>query len=330
MDKTERKRIMKAIKLSHESYLFDLDNNTLIEKRFQRRFKNMYNKIRDLLRKEYNSENSLKSIPRIVQIIFGIQEDIRHTKIKKYLFECEIDLICSYVQARINHILNTNYNGKCGSFGETLLNCYLDLMITLTTRKTEKEIEAYPSFLINPLTGQNLELDVLFEGFKLAFEFQGEHHYNDCRVSGKDREKINQCTDNNIVLIPVNAFQLNARSLFDLTANSIKDSLNLGVIVDNMMRTSQSSEKIQCSKAEMSNYFKVLQRIKLAHMIFGNILSDLNSRSDRYIRTQNIVQPVSTTTNAPRAFNSNLDYGYIELYNIIPRLNKVFKTNKSE
>lgn len=115
-------------------------------------------------------------------------------------------MLNDYLIYTLNELATTKYNGQCPSYGEALLNCYLDVFITFTTLKTEKEIGINPDFLINPLTGSKLELDVLFEGYKCAFEFQGEHHYTDANVIAKHVFKLNECKNTKRILIPVNIY----------------------------------------------------------------------------------------------------------------------------
>lgn len=323
IDKTTRKQIMKAIKLSHKLYLSSLDTENA--DLFYKRFKNLYNKIREQLsRKEICSANSLKGLPLITKIISGINDDIIRLKLSQYGFESEINLICHFARAKIEENLNTKYNGQC-NYSEALLNCYLDLIISLTTRKTIKEIEAYPEFLVNPISNQNMELDVLFEGFKIAFEFQGETHYTDYKTIEKDKEKLIQCSREKIILIPINAHQLQSVKLLDLIANSIKDYLNLGVAVKKLIDKQHEGIIIYCSKSDLSNFHKVMQRIKVANLIFGSIFRDLDERSKRYVETQNRRSPVTTSTNAPRAYNSGLDCSFERIHMVIPSLNRVAK-----
>ncbi|MCL2235278.1 MAG: hypothetical protein FWB98_02425 [Defluviitaleaceae bacterium] len=323
IDRDIRKQIMQAIRISHKKYLSSLeaDKITLLEKRF----KNLYIKLRNnLSRKEFASLNSLKGIPLITKIISGLHDDIKRLGLKEHDFKHEILLLCRFVRARIEQNLDTKYDDQC-NYSESLLNCYLDLMISLTTRKSLKEIEAYPDFLVNPITNQKMELDVLFEGFKIAFEFQGETHYTDEKTKVKDREKLLQCSEENIILVPINAFQLNSSKILDLIANSIKDFLNLGLVADELINRKHTVTTINCSKAALSNYFKVLQRLKVATLVFGSIFEELDVRAVRYIETQSRRSPITTSTNAPRAFDSGLDHDFRDLYMVVPNMNKVSK-----
>ena len=116
------------------------------------------------------------------------------------------------------------------SRGEALLNCYLDVFITFTVLRTPKEIGAKPSYLVNPRTGNSgeLELDVEFEGFRLAFEFQGHpSHYADPNTRVKDAFKLAELPVHSRILIPVNVSQLNSGALQSIIANSMKDHVGV-------------------------------------------------------------------------------------------------------
>lgn len=87
-------------------------------------------------------------------------------------------------------------------------------------------ISCRPDFLRNPLTGFNLELDGYNQEFKLAFEFQGQQHYqkNIFNPTDKDLEyqqwkdnlKKELCLKNGIILIeiPYTEFENNNLKFF--------------------------------------------------------------------------------------------------------------------
>lgn len=60
--------------------------------------------------------------------------------------------------------------------------------IKLVTK--ERFIKNYrPAWLINPSTGKRLEYDFYFPDLKIAFEIQGQHHYDDEKQKQRDLEK---------------------------------------------------------------------------------------------------------------------------------------------
>lgn len=319
-----RKQAIAKIKENQKRFL---ESNQLNDNlNFQNSFKHLSMDLRELSRKDFTSNNSLKSIPRICRRIFGLSEELRKHTLNKYEFELEKCLINEYVKSKIDSNISSKYNGNC-NYGETLLNCYLDLIISFTTHKTEKEIEAYPNFLVNPITGKNMEIDILFTGFKLGFEFQGEHHYNgrDIKAMDKDKEKLVLCVSQGTILIPVNACQLNSNQLFNLISNSVKDYLNLGDISNTIICGNTQNDVRRCSKKDIINYFSVLYRIKMANEIFYSVFQSLDAKSVAYINQQKKHSPYTTTHPAPRAFDSGMDTSFKQLYRTIPKLSKLIK-----
>lgn len=72
--------------------------------------------------------------------------------------------------------------------------------------------------IINDKTGRELEVDIFYPDYKLAFEFQGEEHYNVTgfannelveEIKRRDAIKEKFCRENSIMLITVNAMRLN-------------------------------------------------------------------------------------------------------------------------
>lgn len=296
MEKQIRKKHLEIIKDNHQIYVNSLE----LKEKFEKRFKNLYVKIRNLTRKEFSSLNSLKCIPNIARIIFGIKEDIFRMKLPEYSFQEELLVTNEYLQNAIQQRKVTNYFGKC-KYGETLLNIYLDLYICFTTYKTEKEIEAYPDFLVNPLTGSNLELDINFEDFKLAFEFQGEHHYTVSRVIRKDRFKLNECANNDVILIPINISQLSNIKLSTIIINSIKEFLGIHHFIISKAKCSTVPQK------RLSSFYKLTQRIYLANILFKPALDILDSWCNDYINNMRSSSPISSSADAPRYIKSNPD-----------------------
>jgi len=151
-------------------------------------------------RKSDGSQNALKQVPNLARLVFGLQEDIRRFGLPAFSFDPEKRTINRSIVAALDARLASRYDGFGAprgptSHGEALLHCYLDLFITFTVLQTPKAIGAKPSYLINPRTGNTgeLELDVTFEDFRLAFDFQGHPgHYSDPNTQAKDAFKLAQ------------------------------------------------------------------------------------------------------------------------------------------
>lgn len=319
MQKAEREAIKNTVKQNQRNYV-----GSIVETEYYTdikiRIKNLQNKINRFLRTEYASKNSLKQIPNLSRIIFGLQEDMKRFGINIYEFDYEKKLLNNYLMHTLDGLIVSRYNSQCASYGETLLNCYLDLYITFTTLKMEKEIGMNPLFLVNPLTGNNLELDVLFEDYKLAFEFQGEHHYNDLNVSTKDSLKLSICKETNRILIPVNIIQLNSNKLGILILNSIKEQMGLNKVVNHLDFTEYLSTGN--SRKNLIRFFKVTQRSYLANQLFEQTLRWLDTKSDIYITNMQERCPISATMDAPRLLHSEADLDIVTIYNRIPMIRK--------
>ncbi|PZU99461.1 MAG: hypothetical protein DCF32_18670 [Leptolyngbya sp.] len=169
-----RQKYKATVKSNQKAYLAALTEQQKVTANLESRFKNLRNKFSAQLRKESGSANSVKLIPTISRILFGLQEDFTRLSLPRYEFQTETEIINEYLISFLERQRITQYMGECQYYGETLLNIYLDLFITLTCLKTPRNIEHKPGFLVNPKTGNILELDVLLEEFLLAFEFQGE------------------------------------------------------------------------------------------------------------------------------------------------------------
>lgn len=69
-------------------------------------------------------------------------------------------------------------------------------------------IKVRPNWLINPTTGKNLELDFYNEEYKIAFEYQERHHYdniyiNHAKVKERDMVKAKKCKELGIKLFHI-------------------------------------------------------------------------------------------------------------------------------
>ncbi len=333
MDKINRHRKLGAIKERQKYYLEKIANQGY-DSDFTRKFKNLTKKIQKLLRKEYISENSIKSIPNIAGIIFGLVEDIKQKQALSYDFDGEVKIVNEYLIKYLENKISTNYDGKCPSYGEALLNAYVDLFITSTVSKTDKDSPAHPYFLINPKTGSGLEIDILFEDFHIAFEFQGEHHYTDTKTIEKDKFKLAACHKKEIPLIPVNPSQLNSDILQELIANSIKDFLQLNdLFKDKQIEYwAEYLSQVGISNKQLLRFSKVAQRLYLSKIIFSESLKWLDAKSGEYIKNYKGKYPAahSALRPAPRYISSNNDFSIEDIYKNLKYVTQVRKIKSIE
>ncbi|OGU16786.1 MAG: hypothetical protein A2076_07165 [Geobacteraceae bacterium GWC2_53_11] len=311
MDVKDRNRLKKIIKLSHERYLASLTAEQLILVNLENRFSRIRKDVSDQLRKEYGSENSVKLIPRLSQNVFGLHEDMIRLSLPLYEFEKEIEVINNYIIEFLERKRKSKYSGECQYYGETLLNIYLDIFISLTCPGTLRNIEHKPGYLVNPKSGQLLELDISLEDFKLAFEFQGETHYTDEKDMEKDSFKLEQCARNKVILIPVNIFQLNSVTLMELIVNSIKDAIAIHSKIAGESIADQGP--IPQTHHRLMSFKKACQRIYLAKLIFSKCLIWIDEYALRFVDTQRSRNPISSSSEAPRLvkINSDMDIEYI-------------------
>lgn len=323
MNHAQKMTLKKKIKQIHIDYLSNISNKTNYIDSFKSRLNRIEKNIGNLFRKEKGSKNSLKNIHNISNYLFGLIEDIKRLKFPKYDFKLEIQIINEYIICVMDDYLKSNYHKQCASYGETILACYLDLFITFTTRKTLKKINVKPPFLVNPLTNSLLELDIMFDEFRLAFEFQGEHHYTDNKVRDKDKFKLFECSKNKRILTPVNISQLSSVELQNLIVNSIKDHLGLEGILTNI---GTSAYLNPVKNKQLLKFSKVVQRIYLSSVIFKEALSYLDSKSEKYIngRLKNGNQ-FTASNPAPRGVAISGDIDIKEIYNRLPLITKLRK-----
>jgi hypothetical protein len=310
MQKPERAKTIRAIKARHVAYLATIAGSKH-EQAVRSRFRLLARRLQDLLRKNEGSANSLKGIPSPATLLFGLEEDLPRLRLPAFSFDQEKAALNRYVISALDQRRVSKYSDECGSYGEALLNCYLDLFITLTVPKTPRKIEAKPSFLVNPVTGSGLEIDVLLEDFRLAFEFQGEHHYVDPKVMAKDAFKLNALAGHKRILIPVNIVQLHGETLQTLIVNSIKDHLDLHRLL--VSRDPSKLQPASASPTQLIQFSKAVQRIYLSKILFGPSFAWLDNEAKQYISQQSRRNPVSSTTPAPRHVPpaGDLDVTYI-------------------
>ncbi|HEM4403537.1 TPA: hypothetical protein U1Y72_001877, partial [Streptococcus suis] len=222
--KSFRKSVIKVIKSNQKVYLQKANLTEEQKSYFERQFKKMNRYLNSLLRKELLSINQTKNFIKVNRQIQRISGYCQTNKLFRYNFY-EEKIVLNNILISIYEInLESNYDKKCASYGESLLNCYLDTLIILFDRHSEKDITKNFPFLNYPPSGENLELDVNFENLKLAFEFQGEYHYVDSRIQKKDKFKLSAMNRERRILIPVNVSQLQTDEIVDLILNAIINS----------------------------------------------------------------------------------------------------------
>ncbi|MFP9126792.1 hypothetical protein [Niallia sp. BSM11] len=310
MNKDERNKVIKQIKQCQRQYL-DSITCSADYKQIEERFKKLTERMQSFLRKDFGSQNSLIMIPNISRKIFGLHEDLVRLRLTIYKFNEELKIINKYLIDALDKRRSSKYNGECASYGEGLLNCYLDLFVTFTVLKTPKEIGSKPSFLVNPATGAKLELDILFEDFRLAFEFQGELHYTVPSKIRKDSFKLSELPNHNRILVPVNISQLSNEILSNLIINSVKEYLGLHVALE--QKDASKINTAQANKNNIINFCKLTQRIYLAQILFEETLNWLDGESSTYISSMRAGSPISSSTPAPRLsqYNGDLPINYI-------------------
>lgn len=297
MDKPQREKVRRLVKSSHEAYLASIAGTSHFQS-FNKRFDRVQIVLRDMLRKQSGSENSLKDVPIFSRLLFGLREDALRLSIPMPPFEREIEFLNDLIIAALEQRRSTSYSGECASYGETLLNCYLDIFVTLTVIKTPRHIGTRPSFLVNPASGETLELDIILDDFRLAFEFQGEHHYRDAKVIDRDKFKLAECARFERILIPVNAYQLQSTVLQRLILNSIKDQFQIGALLTNQKAFDPAT--VCASNKQLLQFSKTTQRIFLSNMLFSRALQWIDGHAAKYIANKSSHMPISTSTPAPR------------------------------
>ncbi|MGJ0428221.1 hypothetical protein [Methylobacter sp.] len=320
MEKVQRDKIRRRIAGNRSGYLSTIAATRHYQS-FERRFDRVQIGFRDLLRKELGSENSLKGIPTLARYMFGLMEDAARLKLPVLTLAYEIELLNDFIIAALEQRRSTKYGGECASYGETLLNCYLDLFVTLTVTKTPRDTGAKPSFLVNPATGSTLELDVLLEDFRLAFEFQGEHHYTKPEVMERDKFKLKECARFQRILIPVNSYQLSSTMLQALILNSIKDHLSIGTLLSAPEAFDPS--QVTASKKQLLQFSKMAQRIHLSNILFPIALRWVDDHAASYVSTIALRSPISTTTLAPRHIAATYEMDVEHIYRRLALVTKL-------
>ncbi len=312
----ERKKIIRQLESNHEKYISWLATDNYTVSQYLKKLKKEFN---DLLRKEVSSENSIKQIIKLTKEINKVHELIKSKKLIDYDFALETELINKYAVGYLSQRFKTKYNGKFRYNGENLLNLYLEIIIKFTILKSENERNIRPDFLKSDLTSRNLELDIFYKDFKLAFEFQGEHHYSDDNQKEKDKEKIEKSIKEGILVIPINACQLSSSEIISLTINNIKDFYGLHNALLNIDSTKIKSQK----RSSIKDFQKLAQRMHLSKMIFHDSFLWLDNLSQNYMKKAKRTTPDAYTINyrAPSLLKTEM-LDIEEIYKNIKYLNK--------
>lgn len=81
----------------------------------------------------------------------------------------------------------------------------------------------------NPVTGRFLELDGVNYELRLAFEYNGKHHYNDIQQAQRDVIKRHECDARNIYLVPI---PHDVRDIRRYVANLLPSTLDAYLVDD--------------------------------------------------------------------------------------------------
>jgi hypothetical protein len=308
--------------------------NAFLEQRNADRIPNFFRRTRtvrtcvvSLLRKQPGSANAAREVPRIAKLIFGLLEDAKRFQVEGIEFHSEIEILNDVLIALLNDRIASKYKRQCGGYGEALLNAYIDIFVTATLPKTERLFQEKPGFLVYPATGSLLELDVMLEEFRLAFEFQGEHHYVEPKDQAKDAFKLMQCASFSRVLVPVNFSQLSGSVLSRLIVNSMIAYCGLYDIIAN--RTSIPAYTSNIKNRFISRFCKATQRIFLAEVLFGKAIAWLDTKSAQYIGKMSFRSPISSSTPAPRQFAAHRDLPVCDIYSALPYVRRYRSALKS-
>ncbi len=330
MNRAEREQILCPVKAQHAAYLASIASSPHAQSLHQR-FTIFARKLRGFTRKELGSLNALKATPNLARLLFGLREDLQRFGLPRYYFDLEREIINRSIIAALDTRLTRKYDGYGAprgpvSRGEALLNCYLDVFITFTVLRTPKEIGAKPSYLVNPRTGNSgeLELDVEFEGFRLAFEFQGHpSHYADPNTRVKDAFKLAELPVHSRILIPVNVSQLNSGALQSIIANSMKDHVGVHDVL--VTGDPLSFAPGTASPQQLLRFSKAVQRLYLAKSTFRDALDWIDAKARAYLAEPMHIGTVSATTPAPRHAHSSHDLDLSSIYANLRCLAKIYQ-----
>jgi hypothetical protein len=317
MERKDRDRLKKLISSRHQAWL--LKANPPEHLSFEDRLKRTQRDCGEILRKEHASKNSLKLVPRISRSIFGILEDVDRMKLPPIDMGLELHVVSNYLVAYLDSRLASRYDGRCASYGESLLNAYLDLMITFSVLRCDKDMNINPHWLRYPLTNSLLEIDVQFEDFRLCFEFQGDHHYTNPRDIAKDAFKRERTVATGRVLIPVNVSQLHSQTLVALVANSLCSHLGFHEVGGAVAKRTHVNAKC------FTSFAKAVQRLWLAKRLFGSAFAHIDHQSSAYIESEKSKGRISAISPAPIASPYITSVDVREIYQRIPEFRRASK-----
>lgn len=160
------------------------------------------------------------------------------------------------------------------SVGELSIRFYLEKVFL------DKFPKSNPSWLINPRTGRRLQLDGYCSKLKIAFEYQGEQHFNpkhyryDENIKFRDRMKRKLCIENGVRLIVIKDVLhkkgFNSKELKDKVK---KECLRLNIEIPKHIDEIDLEMKISSKKVQMTDdeIIKLARKYKLrTHFIKAN------------------------------------------------------------
>jgi hypothetical protein len=279
---------------SRNRYLASMtDNGTRhdIEKRLTR----LSRHVCDLATKGRGSNRSFRLAGPVFKALFVLTEHLNCRRLSKYDCRFELSILNQAVISYLDCQRETHYSNQCASYGETLLNCYLDIYFRLTNDKTEKDINQRPLFLTNEATGQPLELDIQFEEFRLAFEFQGDRHYTSARQMDRDLFKSEKCRQRRIILIPINISQLSHGALAALILNTIKDDVGFHDVLMCRCAKQDAFGKIHGPGAQRTRFATAVKSLYAASWVYQDALAWLDEHARQYNLRMLLAYPNSSS-----------------------------------
>ena len=131
--------------------------------------------------------------------------------------------------------------GKPRPFGEALMQEYLSLLVD----SVDFEDNARPGFLVNPRTGERLELDRYYPHHRVAFEFNGPHHEHGTEkiseaesVAQQERDliKLGLCVRRGMILVTVHPTDLTLKRMRQKVANllPLRDVAGDGLLIGHL------------------------------------------------------------------------------------------------